>query len=243
MHTVRTTTLSFPELDLPARAAHHLRGYFGTLFRGRSPLLHNHYADGTLRHAYPKVQYKVLNGVPTLIGVEEGADPLAELFLEVSELELEGRTYPLLDKRMRVEEVPAGVGDELLTYELATLYMPLNQDNHRRYVELADEGERALFVDRIAVGHLLAAFKGMGVWLAPEERVFAKAQLRERETGFKNIRMVAFAGTVTTNAVVPEGIGIGKSVGRGFGALRPERAGGRRERTARRRTGSTRPDY
>src|SRR5690606_14490106 len=37
------STISFPEIRLPQRAAAHLRGFFGDYFREHSPLLHNHY--------------------------------------------------------------------------------------------------------------------------------------------------------------------------------------------------------
>jgi Cas6b N-terminal domain len=39
------TTIRFPEIHLPVRDAHKLRGYFGEVFRSHSPLLHNHYED------------------------------------------------------------------------------------------------------------------------------------------------------------------------------------------------------
>jgi hypothetical protein len=33
--------------------------------------------------------------------------------------------------------------------------------------------------------------------------------------------MLAFAGTFTTNALLPEGIGLGEAVSRGFGTIQP----------------------
>ena len=232
LHDIRTLTVSFPELDLPTRAAHQLRGYFGTLFREHSELLHNHYADGTLRYAYPLVQYKVLAGVPTVLGLGEGASLLGELFLKIRELDIDGRRYPLRDKRLTAETTAIGVSERLRTYGFETMWMALNQDNHRAYVALDDdEGARAELLDRLLRNHILAFYKGVDVWLAPGERVFAKAELTERSTNFKSQRMLAFDGTFTTNAVLPEGIGLGKSVSRGFGTVT---AVGSRVRTGRR---------
>ena len=84
------TTITFPEIALRTRDAHKLRGYFGELFREHSPLLHNHLEadeqhEGAVkfRYAYPLVQYKVLDRVPTLVGVGEGAGLLTQLFLQM----------------------------------------------------------------------------------------------------------------------------------------------------------------
>lgn len=74
--------IQFPEIELRTRDAHKLRGYFGNLFKEHSPLLHNHWENGSVRYRYPTVQYKVIDKVPMLIGIEEGAELLPQLFFE-----------------------------------------------------------------------------------------------------------------------------------------------------------------
>ena len=41
----------------------------------------------------------------------------------------------------------------------------------------------------------------------------------QRETQFKNNAMLAFEGGFVTNAILPELVGLGKSVARGFGTI------------------------
>ena len=60
---ITQTIIQFPDIRLQTRDAHKLRGYFGNLFKEQSPLLHNHFQDGSTRYAYPLVQYKVINVV------------------------------------------------------------------------------------------------------------------------------------------------------------------------------------
>ena len=60
MMQITQTIIKFPEISLKTRDAHKLRGYFGNIFKEHSPLLHNHFEDGTNRYAYPLVQYKVI---------------------------------------------------------------------------------------------------------------------------------------------------------------------------------------
>ncbi|MCB0556783.1 MAG: CRISPR-associated endonuclease Cas6, partial [Phaeodactylibacter sp.] len=144
------------------------------------------------------------------------------LFLRVQELDIEGRIYPLNHKGLKCEEAEAGYSESLHTYTFRTLWMALNQANYARFIQLPEAGRRPE-LERLLRGHILAAFKGMGVWLEPEQRILAQVQLRQKETRFKDQRMIAFEGQFTTNAVLPRWIGIGKAVSRGFGTV--ERVG------------------
>jgi hypothetical protein len=214
----RITHFTFPELRLAARDAHKLRGYFGGIFQQHSPLLHNHLEGGELRYAYPLVQYKVIEGVPVLVGIGEGATLLVELFMQVQELVIGGEVIPLLQKDLRCEEAEAGYGEALLSYRFKTLYFPLNQDNYAGWLR-ENEEERRRHLDALLRNHILAAFKGMGVWLAPEQRIMVQSRLTQKSTQFKNQTMLAFSGGFTTNAILPRWVGVGKSVSRGFGAV------------------------
>ena len=215
---VALTTITLPDITLQTRDAHKLRGYFGELFREHSPLLHNHYADGTFRQGYPLVQYKVLGGTPTLVGLGEGAALLVELFLGIRELHLGGRHYPVLAKHIVHEQAAVGVDAAgLHAYRFETLWLPLNQENHREYQELGPD-ERRQQLQRILGNNLLAFLKRMGA--DTTARVLLQLRLNEPvPTLFKNQPMLGFGGEFVTNAVLPDGVGLGKSVARGFGTV------------------------
>lgn len=216
MTTLHLTTIRFPEIALATRDAHKLRGYFGTLFQQHSPLLHNHYEDGSNRYAYPVVQYKVLDKVPTLVGLNEGAELLVKLFLKVQELDIEGKVYPVRQKNIESRQVPVGVDGDLYAYRFSTLWMALNQENYARYRHYEDK-DRQEQLKSILRQNILSFYKGIGHWT--EERILASVKVQQRETLFKNQPMLAFTGTFTTNARLPEGIGLGKAVSRGFGTV------------------------
>jgi hypothetical protein len=212
--------IQFPEIKLLTRDAHKLRGYFGNLFKEHSPLLHNHYEDGSFRYRYPAVQYKVLAGVPTLIGIGEGASLLPKLFLKIKELELDGLSYPIHSKNIQHSEEQIGFSEELQTYRFETLWMALNQENHRTYMKLATNLEKKKMLNSILVGHVLSLFKNMEIILDTEQRLMAMTQLQEKSTQFKDNTMVAFIGEFVINAHIPDGLGLGKSVSRGFGTVK-----------------------
>ena len=216
---IHLTTIRFPDIRLQTRDAHKLRGYFGTLFREHSPLLHNHYADGTTRHRYPLVQYKVLQGVPTLVALEEGADLLNSLFLQMKTLQIADGTYNINAKHISSQRVAAGYAEELHTYQFQTLWMALNQENYRKYNQ-QDTPDQSTMLNRIAVGNILSFFKAMNLFLEPHQRLMAQVNVTPQPTQFKNQRMTAFAGSLIVNALLPDHIGIGKAVSRGFGTIK-----------------------
>lgn len=219
-HTNLTlATITFPEIRLSPRHGHKLRGYFGTMFREHSPLLHNHFEDGRVRYGLPMVQYKVVNGIPTLVGLQEGAGLLAELFFQMKTLRIENREYPVLERDICFRNLQVGVEAGLFDYRFQTLWLPLNQRNYPEYLAMSPE-ERRGFLGRILVGNLLSFFKGLGLFLPDGVRIMAFVRPEEpRQTHFKDTLFIAFNGTFTTNAVLPDLIGLGKSVSRGFGTI------------------------
>lgn len=218
MQKLSTTTIQFPEIHLETRAAHQLRGYFGRLFQDHSNLLHNHYDEQILAYRYPLVQYKVIDHIPTLVGIGEGASLLVELFLKIKELRLADKVYPILSKHISAQQQDIGLSDDLHAYQFKTLWMGLNQSNHARYQTLAEEDKQP-FLKKILTANILAFYKGCGLYLQPEQRIMMHLQTKEKITKFKNKTMMAFEGSFTSNARLPDLIGLGKSTARGYGTI------------------------
>ncbi len=219
MQEIHQTIVRFPEIRLATRDAHKLRGYFGTLFQEYSPLLHNHIGSGEFLYRYPLVQYKVLDGIPTLIGLNEGADLLVELFLKIKSLELEGRSYPILEKNIQSKIIAVGLSDDLYSYRFETLWMALNQKNFSAFV-CEKEDQRLQHLKAVLIGNILSFFKAMDY--RAQGTIMAKLNVKaHKETQFKNNAMIAFEADFVTNSQLPDKIGLGKQTARGFGTITP----------------------
>jgi hypothetical protein len=215
-----TSTIRFPEIALATRDAHKLRGYFGNLFMDKSPLLHNHFKDGSLVFKYPLVQYKVVNNIPILIGLNEGAELLTSLFLQIRELKIEDKSYFINYKNIENKKVDTGVKDDLFNYKFVTLWMGLNQKNFPSYKILKKENDTEAINEMfksILKGNILSFFKSINYTEA--ERINVLPKFKEKKTKFKGIDMIAFEGEFTANVNLPDLIGLGKSVSRGFGTI------------------------
>jgi hypothetical protein len=211
------TTITFPDHPLSPRDGHKLRGYFSQLFGAQSDLWHNHRADGKPIYRYPLIQYKVIGRQPMLTGLGEGAQLLTQHFLDVKELHIDGLHIPLHSKQIKSRQAPIGVNGSLHRYRFANPWFALNQENFRRYKALP-EPERKGMLQRLLTGHILSFFKGVGHW--EEEQVMVELlELQPVQAKFKNQPMRMFKGQFVTNARLPEYIGLGKSVARGFGTV------------------------
>ncbi len=210
--------ITFPELKFHPSIGHKLRGYFGNLFREHSPLLHNHLEDGTFVFRYPLVQYKVINKTPYLVGLGEGAELLASLFLQVKELRLEGKNYLLHTKKIQSLLWQPKVGQDLYSYDFRTLWMALNRKNYLVYLR-ENETDRKQHLTGILIGNILSFLKGINVHLRPDQRLLAQLRIDQHQTQFKDQKMLAFSGQFTANILLPDFIGLGKAVSRGYGAI------------------------
>jgi hypothetical protein len=225
---IHITTITFPEIALRVRDAHKLRGYFGRLFQEHSPLLHNHFEEGDgsgpkFRYAYPLVQYKVLNKIPTLLGLGDGTELLVQLFLKIKELQIDGETYPVLSKHIQHQKITIGLSADLHTYRYETLWLGLNQKNYKAY-NAAERIEKSSILKNTAVANILTFIEAFGLKFdrsQPEQRVMLKLAPTEPViTKFKNVEFLGFGGNFTTNVLLPDDVGLGKQAARGFGTIR-----------------------
>lgn len=211
------TIIRFPEIKLATREAGKLRGYFGNLFKEQSPLLHNHLESGETLYRYPMVQYKVLQGVPILMGINEGADLLTQLFIKIRNIDIDGRNYPVLEKNIENRQVTTGLSDDLHTYRFETAWMALNQKNYTDYLK-EDEQQQAKHLKAILIGNMLSFFKAINYQV--ESKILANLKITgAKETLFKQNAMLIFEANFVTNMLLPDTIGLGKQTARGFGSV------------------------
>lgn len=212
------TIIRFPEIRLATREADKLRGYFGNLFKEQSPLLHNHLESGEILYRYPLVQYKVLQGVPVLMGINEGAELLTQLFIKIRNININGRDYPVLEKNIESRQVTTGLSDDLHSYRFETAWMALNQKNYTDYLK-EDEQQQAKHLKAILIGNMLSFCNGIDHQV--EDKILANLKITGvKETLFKQNAMLIFEASFVTNMLLPDTIGLGKQTARGFGSVR-----------------------
>lgn len=181
-----------------------------------SPLFHNHLGGDGLRFAYPMVQYKIVDGRPTVVGLgmrRELAGLRGRMALDV------GRETRLFEVAA-VETVPyvPAVEDGPTMYALSR-YLPLNADNAARFEAMPALTDRVCLLERTITANILSFFKGVGFRCADAVDVAISSIEAESRLRYKGVFFRGFDLTFIANVRLPDAIGLGKSPSVGFGVL------------------------
>ncbi len=192
-----------------------LRGFFATRFN-EFALLHQHAAD-KLIYRYPLVQYKIIDSTPVVIGINDGAEVLKEVYDKYDEIKLGEEVYEIVEKGISVRNQEFGITDMIHFYEFATPWLALNQENYMKYYNLGGREERVEFLRKTLIANLLSMSKSLDYQVPG--RIKCDVQVKARKSRLKDINVMSFIGGFCANFLIPDYVGIGKSVSRGFGAV------------------------
>ena len=202
--------------DAPMRGdATKLRGFFATRFNEYA-LLHQHLTD-RLIYRYPLIQYKMLGGSPLVLGINEGAQVLKEIYDKFDEIRLGDSSYSIMERGITVKSEEFGCCDEIHSYRFATPWLALSQENYPKYRDASWETRKDL-LRRILVGNLLSASKGLG-YVATQHIRLEVGRMQDEICLLKGMKVTGIRGEFTASFAIPDFMGLGKSVSRGFGAV------------------------
>jgi predicted nucleotidyltransferase len=107
-----------------------------------------------------------------------------------------------------------------MAYSFLTPWLPLNEANYARY-QAGRLVERKRLLERILIGNILSMSKGLG-YVVTEKIEISRLDVYPVRTPvrLKGVEMTGFKGTFAVNFELPDLIGLGKSVSRGFGTVR-----------------------
>ncbi len=184
-----------------------------------APLFHNHVNDG-YRYSYPLIQYKKVGDETVIVGVGEGVKALDDLFSVRSHAVRLGKRFTLL-KAAQVGKAVTSVqlaDDASIVYKIRK-YLPFNQENYALYCKMDSIVDQYQFIEKCLVGNILSFAKGMGLFFDSEVKVKLMSVDHTEHCVVKNVKMQGFDLTFKANVLLPNLIGLGKSVSLGFGMI------------------------
>ncbi len=213
LKTFTLTLASTRPIHAPASL---LRAFFATQFNEYS-LLHQHSAD-RLIYRYPLVQYKMINGAPMVIGINDGAEVLKLVYDKYDEIKLGEEVYEIVEKGISVKNQEFGISDKIHSYEFATPWLALNQENYLKYYSMRDREERQEFLRKTLIGNLLSMSKSLDYQVP--DKIKCDIDVNIRKSRLKDVNVMTFIGEFCANFIIPDYLGVGKSVSRGFGTVK-----------------------
>ena len=217
---MKKATLRFGNVNLRASHIHKFRGFVGNLFKD-CDLIHNHdLITGKLIYRYPLIQFKLIDKIPCIVAITEPAVAIfLEIFMKMDKVIIDNVIIPIFEKDLKVADVEFGFSEETFVYKFVTPWIGLNQQNHHRY-EVSIFSEKNEILKKILIGNILSMAKYLDCWLEKNQKVGVEIQVKEKNINLKRKSMLGFTGIFKTNFMIPDDLGIGKSVSRGFGTVR-----------------------
>ena len=217
---MKKSRLLLNNVCLKSSQVHKFRGFIGDLFKNHD-LIHNHdLKTGKPIYRYPLIQFKLIDDLPAIIAITDRAVSIfSEIFMKLDKIIIEDTVIPVFEKELKIEEVEFGYSDEIFMYEFVSSWIGLNQKNFIKYNDAGRE-EKNEMLKRVMTGNVLSMSKYLDCWLSKDQKIKIDHKLKEIKVNLKGKSMTAFNGIFKTNFLIPDYLGIGKSVSRGFGAVR-----------------------
>lgn len=181
-------------------------------------VLHNH-TDTGFDYRTPRVRYTVINGLPELVAFDDGLDIVEQLYKQSRELKVGTRIYEITGTELIDQIADFGIDDQLHGYRSVTPWLGLNQQNLASYKALRTDRQRKEFLGHIIIGNYLSLAKTLSVFLNEKVQVFIN-DFSAKKIKHANVFMHAFTLELVSNTLIPEGVGLGKLVSKGFGLLK-----------------------
>lgn len=210
--------LKFSDNSLSPASIHHFRGYIGNLFR-EYDLVHNHNPEtGKTFYRYPLIQFKCINDIPVILAItDEAVEIFKEIFLKINEIIIRDVTIPVHEKQLEINEYSFGISENPITYSFISPWIGLNQKNFKSYSASAKH-EKEQLLERCLIGNIISMSKYLDYTVPAQIKV--ETNLKEKKVNLKEKEMLGFTGYFKTNFLIPDFLGIGKSVSRGFGTVK-----------------------
>ena len=219
---MQKAALYFNDIRLKPSQIHKLRGYVGNLF-AEHDLIHNHDLDtGRTIYRYPLIQFKIINNTPCIIALtEKTIQALTQIFMNMDEMIIAGNRISIHEKDLKVEDTEFGFSEDVYAYQFPfSPWIALNQNNYKKYRAMKTEVEKKALLERILIGNILSMSKYLGVHLETSQTIKVGLQVTPSQVNLKGKQMIGFKGVFKTNFRIPDDLGIGKAVSRGYGTLR-----------------------
>lgn len=214
---VKTLIFNFTCDETIKGTADKLRGFFADKF-GEYTLIHQHLTDNKLLYKAPLIQYKIFNGKPFVLGINEGADILQKIYDDIDYLKIGRSEYQIKEKAIVLRTDYFGTTDTNNSYSFLTPWLALNEKNYEQYQKFGTWAKKKELLEKILIGNIISMSKSLG-YTVPEPIRANIGNLKEVHSKLKGTPMLGFLGSFSVNFEIPDSWGIGKSVSRGFGTV------------------------
>ena len=189
-----------------------LRGFLGSLFVDDAEF--HHHSERS--YHYPLIQYKRVNNELIVLGLQEYASVLMNKMSIVDSISTRRGSFKVDSQEISLSTWQ--VRNTSCCYDFASPWLPLNEANYSAFKDLDVEKQNA-FLEKILVGNTLSCLKGLGIFVDYRIESYL-VSFRSYTVSAHGNPFEAFSARFFLNVDLPDFIGLGKSVSKGFGTIR-----------------------
>jgi len=182
-------------------------------------IFHNHASDSKSIFRYPLIQYKKIGKNPSIVCLGEGNDFIHHFFENKGQvIIINGKEHPVRVKKLYMNEFTMQVWDKLFRYKIDN-WLPFNEKNYIEFQSISVDYEKNEFLNKILTGNLISMAKGID-WHVDKQIETEIQQVKKMQfVKYKNAHLMCFDVDFVSNVFIPNNIGLGKGVSRGFGVV------------------------
>ena len=178
------------------------------------PMLNGSYRK---KYLYPRVQVKILNEKIYFLGIAEGVSAVKSLIDNFKALDFGNITFKIkdiiIDENGLFEQT-----DHINKYKFITPWVALNRANTKKFSKTSTSQKRKFLCELLTRNliFLTSEFK-----IDFDEKILTDIELEDKSlSSFNDNRDVGFEGSFLTNFLLPDFIGLGNGITRGYGSIK-----------------------
>ena len=178
------------------------------------PMLNGAYRKKFL---YPRIQVKVLDEEIFIIGLNQGVDPIMKIKDEIKELNFGDITFKVEDCDLEESAQLFNLTSNLIKYKFISNWVALNNSTNNKYQNMND-ANRLEFLNKLLGENIVFLAREVGFDF--EKNIFSKINISSLEPISEDQKgWGAFQGEFYSNIILPNYIGIGNGITRGYGTI------------------------
>ena len=213
MRSLRTLLVTFTPVSA-------LRGAVIEKVGRENLLFHNHLGDEKFIYKYPLIQYKKVGKQAAIFCMDEGVDEIPEIFAHRNwNIKINEHPVTLSVYRHDMKTTNINIWEKTFDYSLWN-WQALNEENWKRYFELDSMTEKIAMLGKILIANILSFAKDIDWHIELSVRGVIRDVKLELDSRTKDIKVRTFEVDFRTNVFLPDFMGLGKGVSKGFGTVK-----------------------
>ncbi len=183
-------------------------------------IFHNHLTNNEFLYKYPLIQYKRIGKRPCILCIDYGVDEIHKYFENRNwDIKVNDRWLEMKIARLNLNQFTMQVWDRMYDYSIRN-WIALNQENYTKYMEIGGMVEKLQFLEKTLTANILSFAKGIDWTVDKPIELKILEIISARKVMIKDKQVLGFNLTFSTNVFLPNNIGLGKAVSKGYGVVR-----------------------